>query len=67
MIRLDLNQWLALVTGNGVGHQDGNEDGDGVGDLSGHLEHNHGDGEGVGHCPREGRRPNRGVAPGADH
>ena len=57
----------ALSTCDGVGHQDGYEDGDGVGDLAGHLEHDHGDGESVGHCPREGRRPDCGVTPGADH
>ena len=61
------NQRSVLITGDSVGHQDGDEDGDGVGDLAGHLEHDHGDGEGVGHRPGEGRRPDRGVAPGTDH
>ena len=56
-----------MLTGDSVGHQDSDEDGDGMGDLSSHLEHNHGDGEGVGHRTSEGRCPDCGVASGADH
>ena len=61
------NQRPVLITGDSVGHKDGDEDGDGVCDLASHLEHDHGYGEGVSHRPGEGRRPDRGVAPGTDH
>ena len=32
---------MFLFTGDSIGHQDSDEDGDGVGDLAGHLKHDH--------------------------